>query len=88
MVTGASTADCAVILLDARKGVLSQTRRHSWLVALLGIRHVVLAVNKMDLAEFSEARFGEIEAEYAAVAKRIGLPDVRCIPVSALAGES
>ena len=66
MVTGASTADCAVILLDARKGVLSQTRRHSWLVALLGIRHVVLAVNKMDLVEFSEARFGEIEAEYAA----------------------
>jgi bifunctional enzyme CysN/CysC len=88
MVTGASTADCAVILLDARKGVLSQTRRHSWLVALLGIRHVVLAVNKMDLVEFSEARFGEIEAEYARVAKRIELPDVRCIPVSALAGDN
>src|SRR4029079_6474407 len=75
MVTGASTADCAVILLDARNGVLSQTRRPSWLVALLGIRQVVLAVNKMDLVEFSEARFGEIEAEYARVAKRIDLPD-------------
>ena len=88
MVTGASTADCAVILLDARKGVLTQTRRHSWLVALLGIRHVVLAVNKMDLVEFAEERFREIEAEYAAVAQQIELPDVQCIPVSALAGDN
>ena len=88
MVTGASTADCAVILLDARKGVLTQTRRHSWLVALLGLRHVVLAVNKMDLVDFSEPRFREIEAEYATVAHQIGLPDVRCIPVSALAGDN
>ncbi|HYH87904.1 MAG TPA: sulfate adenylyltransferase subunit CysN [Solirubrobacteraceae bacterium] len=88
MVTGASTADCAVILLDARKGVLTQTRRHSWLVALLGIRHVVLAVNKMDLVDFSEARFREIETEYAQVAEQIALPDVQCIPVSALAGDN
>jgi bifunctional enzyme CysN/CysC len=88
MVTGASTADCAVILLDARKGVLTQTRRHSWLVALLGLRHVVLAVNKMDLVEFAEERFREIESEYAAVAQQIELPDVRCIPVSALAGDN
>jgi bifunctional enzyme CysN/CysC len=88
MVTGASTADCAVILLDARKGVLTQTRRHSWLVALLGIRHVVLAVNKMDLVDFAEERFREIEGEYAAVAQQIELPDVRCIPVSALAGDN
>ena len=88
MVTGASTADCAVILLDARKGVLTQTRRHSWLVALLGIRHVVLAVNKMDLVEFAEERFREIEAEYAQVAAQIALPDVQCIPVSALAGDN
>ena len=57
MVTGASTADCAVILLDARKGVLTQTRRHSYLVSLLGIRHVVVAVNKMDLVDYSEERF-------------------------------
>jgi bifunctional enzyme CysN/CysC len=88
MVTGASTADCAVILLDARKGVLTQTRRHSWLVSLLGLRHVVLAVNKMDLVDFAEERFREIESEYAAVAKQIELPDVRCIPVSALAGDN
>ena len=88
MVTGASTADCAVILLDARKGVLTQTRRHSWLVALLGIRHVVLAVNKMDLVDFSEARFREIETEYGQVAEQIALPDVQCIPVSALAGDN
>jgi bifunctional enzyme CysN/CysC len=88
MVTGASTADCAVILLDARKGVLTQTRRHSWLVALLGIRHVVLAVNKMDLVGFAEERFREIEGEYAAVAQQIELPDIQCIPVSALAGDN
>ena len=77
-----------MILLDARKGVLSQTRRHSWLVALLGIRHVVLAVNKMDLVDFAEERFREIESEYADVAQRIELPDVQCIPVSALAGDN
>ncbi len=88
MVTGASTADCAVILLDARKGVLTQTRRHSWLVSLLGLRHVVLAVNKMDLVDFAEERFREIEAEYGELAGQIGLPDVRCIPVSALAGDN
>jgi bifunctional enzyme CysN/CysC len=88
MVTGASTADCAVILLDARKGVLTQTRRHSWLVALLGLRHVVLAVNKMDLVDFAEERFREIESEYAVVAKQIELPDIQCIPVSALAGDN
>jgi bifunctional enzyme CysN/CysC len=88
MVTGASTADCAVILLDARKGVLTQTRRHSWIVALLGLRHVVIAVNKMDLVDFSEERFREIEAEYGELARQIELPDVRCIPVSALAGDN
>jgi bifunctional enzyme CysN/CysC len=88
MVTGASTADCAVILLDARKGVLTQTRRHSWLVSLLGIRHVALAINKMDLVGFSEERFREIEAEYTGLAQQIGLPDVHCIPVSALAGDN
>ena len=88
MVTGASTADCAVILLDARKGVLRQTRRHSHLVRLLGIRHVALAINKMDLVAYSEPRFGEIEAAYRAFAEEIGLPDVTCIPVSALAGDN
>ena len=88
MVTGASTADCAVILLDARKGVLRQTRRHSHLVALLGIRHVALAINKMDLVEHSEERYREIEAAYREFAAEIGLPEVTCIPVSALAGDN
>ena len=70
MVTGASTADCAVVLIDARKGVLTQTRRHSYLVSLLGIRHVVLAVNKMDLVDYSQERFEEIEADYRVFAGR------------------
>jgi bifunctional enzyme CysN/CysC len=88
MVTGASTADAAIILVDARNGVLTQTRRHSYLVSLLGIRHVALAVNKMDLVGYSEARCGEIEAEYRAFAERIGLSDVTCIPMSALRGDN
>ena len=70
MVTGASTADLAVILIDARKGVLTQTRRHSFLVSLLGIRHIVLAVNKLDLVDYSHERFEEIEDEYRAFAAR------------------
>ena len=73
MVTGASTADAAVILIDARKGVLTQTRRHSYLVKLLGIRHVVLAVNKMDLVGWDQARFDEIVADYRAFADQIHL---------------
>ncbi|HET9114809.1 MAG TPA: sulfate adenylyltransferase subunit CysN [Gaiellaceae bacterium] len=88
MVTGASTADCALILLDARKGVLTQTRRHSYLVWLLGIRHVALAVNKMDLVEYSEERFREIEREYGAFAEQLGLEDFTLIPLSALHGEN
>ena len=88
MVTGASTAQLAVILVDARKGVLTQTRRHSYLVALLGIRSVVLAVNKMDLVDWSQARLVEIEAEYRAFAAQIGLDDVTVIPVSALKGDN
>jgi bifunctional enzyme CysN/CysC len=88
MVTGASTAQLAVILVDARKGVLTQTRRHSYLVALLGIRSVVLAVNKMDLVDWSQGRLAEIEAEYRAFATQIGLDDVTVIPVSALKGDN
>jgi bifunctional enzyme CysN/CysC len=90
MVTGASTADCAVLLVDARKGVLTQTRRHTYLVALLGIRHVVLAVNKLDLVGYSEPGFREIAAEYHSFASspEIGLDDVTCIPVSALQGDN
>ncbi len=88
MVTGASTADVAVILIDARKGVLTQTRRHSYLVSLLGIRHVVLAINKMDLVDYSEQRFREIQEDYLAFAQRIGLKDITCIPLSALKGDN
>ena len=88
MVTGASTADCAVILLDARKGVLSQTRRHSWLVALLGIRHVVLAVNKMDLVDFDEAVFDGIVKDFRDFAAKLDLPHVVAIPMAALQGDN
>jgi bifunctional enzyme CysN/CysC len=88
MVTGASTADCAVILIDARKGVLTQTRRHSYLVSLLGIRHVAVAVNKMDLVEYSESRFREIAEEYAALAAMIEMPEFTCIPLSGLKGDN
>jgi bifunctional enzyme CysN/CysC len=88
MVTGASTADLAVILIDARKGVLTQTRRHSFLVALLGISHVVVAVNKLDLVGYDEAVYREIEADYRAFATQIGLKDITCVPVSALKGDN
>ena len=88
MVTGASTADAAILLVDARKGVLTQTRRHSYLVSLLGIRHVALAVNKMDLVNYEHAIFTTIEEDYRAFAKQIGLERVTCLPVSALKGDN
>ena len=88
MVTGASTADAAVILIDARRGVLTQTRRHSYLVSLLGIRHVILAINKMDLVGWSQATYDTILAEYRAFAAQIGLADFTPIPMSALKGEN
>jgi bifunctional enzyme CysN/CysC len=88
MVTGASTADLAVILIDARKGVLTQTRRHSFLVSLLGIRHAVLAVNKMDLVDWSKDVFDEIVADYRAFAEKIGLTDIIAIPISGLKGDN
>src|SRR5687767_139819 len=80
MVTGASTADLAVILVDARKGIVTQTRRHCYLVQLLGIRRVVLAINKMDLVEHSEEVFARIETDYREFANRLGLRDVTAIP--------
>ncbi|MGF6395090.1 sulfate adenylyltransferase subunit CysN [Pseudomonas plecoglossicida] len=88
MVTGASTADLAIILVDARQGLLTQTRRHSYLVSLLGIRKVVLAINKLDLMGYSEAVFQRIEADYRAFAAQIGLDDIQCIPLSALRGDN
>ena len=80
MVTGASTADLAIILIDARKGVLTQTRRHSYLVSLLGIRRIVLAINKMDLVGYAAQVFGDIERSYGEFAARIGLADIVAIP--------
>jgi bifunctional enzyme CysN/CysC len=88
MVTGASTADLAVILIDARKGVLTQTRRHTFLASLIGIRKVALAVNKMDLVGFSEDSFQRIEEEYRRFASQLGLTDVTAIPISALKGDN
>jgi len=88
MVTGASTADAAVILIDARKGVLTQTRRHSYLASLLGIRHVVLAINKMDLVDWSQQTFEQILTDYRAFAAQIGITDFTAIPMSALKGEN
>jgi bifunctional enzyme CysN/CysC len=88
MATGASTADLAVVLVDARKGLLAQTRRHSWICALFGIRHVVLAVNKMDLVGYSQAAFDAIAADYRALAATLGIPRVTAIPVSGLRGDN
>jgi bifunctional enzyme CysN/CysC len=87
MVTGASTADAAIILIDARTGVLTQTRRHSYLVSLIGIRHVALAINKMDLVGYAEDVFARIVADYRAFADKIGLHSVTPIPISALKGD-
>ena len=88
MVTGASTADVAVILIDARKGVLTQTRRHSYIVSLLGIRNVVLAINKMDLVGFSQETFDTIVGEYRDFAAQIGIDNITAIPLSALRGDN
>jgi bifunctional enzyme CysN/CysC len=88
MATGASTAELAVILVDARKGILTQTRRHSYIVALLGIRHVVLAVNKIDLLNYDQAAYEAITSQYRAFAEQIGLGEVHCMPLSALRGDN
>jgi len=88
MVTGASTADLAVILIDARKGVLVQTRRHSYLCHLLGIRNIVLAVNKMDLVDYSQARFDEIVADYSKFAESIGITQFTAMPISGFKGDN
>src|SRR4249919_1943351 len=81
MATGASTADLAVILVDARKGILTQTRRHSYIAALFGIRSIVLAVNKMDLAGFDASRFADISEDYRKLASKLSIGELQCIPV-------
>jgi bifunctional enzyme CysN/CysC len=88
MVTGASTADLAVILVDARKGVLTQTRRHSYLVSLVGIRHVVLAINKLDLVDWSRDVYDAIDREYRGFAAKLGIERITTIPLSALRGDN
>lgn len=91
MATGASTCDLAIILIDARHGVQTQTRRHSYIAALLGIKHVVIAVNKMDLLDYSESRFNDIQADYLEFTKQLGerVPtDIRFVPMSALNGDN
>lgn len=88
MATGASSADLAVILIDARHGVMTQTKRHSFIVSLLGIRHVIIAINKMDLVDFDEATYDQICADYSKFSRRLDLPDLHFIPLSALNGDN
>ena len=88
MITGGSTANLAIILVDARTGVITQTRRHTFLVSLLGIKHIALAVNKMDLVGFSQEVFDGIRTEYLALTEQLGIEDVTCFPISALEGDN
>ncbi|BBO28460.1 hypothetical protein AltI4_28480 [Alteromonas sp. I4] len=88
MVTGASTCDLAILMVDARAGVKTQTRRHSFLVSLLGIKHVIVAVNKMDLMKYSEEVYKEIQADYKEFAKQLDIPDIHFVPISALEGDN
>ena len=88
MATGASTCNLAIILVDARHGVQTQTRRHSYIVSLLGIRHVIVAVNKMDLVDYSASVFAQIRTDYLAFAGQLQLPDIRVLPLSALKGDN
>src|SRR6056297_3346557 len=88
MVTGASTADLAIILIDARNGVLTQSKRHGIIASLLAIPHVVVCVNKMDLVEWSQERYNEIVAEYREFAQKLNVHDIKFIPVSALMGDN
>ena len=88
MATGASTADVAIILVDARKGILPQTRRHSYIVSMIGVRDVIIAVNKMDLVDYSEEVFRKIEADYAALVPTLGFTNIHMLPLSARAGDN
>ena len=88
MITGGSTANAAIILVDARTGVITQTRRHTYLISLLGIKHLVLAVNKMDLVNYDKAVFDKIVADFHEFVKGLNIPDITCIPLSALEGDN
>jgi len=88
MATGASNCDLAIVMVDARHGMMTQTRRHSFIASLLGIKHLVVAINKMDLVDFSEDRYNEIVADYQEFAKTLNVPDIRFTPISALRGDN
>jgi len=88
MATGASTCQLAIILIDARHGVMSQTKRHSFIVSLLGIKHVIVAINKMDLVGFAQEKFEQIKSEYTGFVAKLDIPDVQFIPISALRGDN
>ena len=88
MATGASTCDLAIILIDARYGVMTQTRRHSFIAHLLGLKHLIVAVNKMDLVDYSEDRYNEIQQDYLTLAEQLSVPDIRFVPMSALEGDN
>ena len=88
MITGGSTANLAIILVDARTGVITQTRRHTYLCSLLGIKHVALAVNKMDLVDFDQKVFDKIVKDYREFVAPLGIPDIHCFPLSALEGDN
>ena len=88
MITGGSTANLAIILIDARHGVITQTKRHTYLANLLGIKHIVVAINKMDLVDYSKERYEEIRKVYEAFVTQLDIPDVNFIPLSALKGDN
>jgi len=88
MATGASTCDLAIILIDARHGVMTQTRRHSFIAHLLGLKHLIVAVNKMDLVDFKESRYNEIKKDYQEFSKQLNIPDIQFVPMSALDGDN
>ncbi|MGR5144710.1 sulfate adenylyltransferase subunit CysN [Photobacterium sp. DNB23_23_1] len=88
MATGASNCDLAIVMIDARKGVQTQTKRHSYIASLLGIKHIIVAVNKMDLVDYSQDTYRQIKADYKAFAEQLNIPDVRFVPISALRGDN
>ena len=88
MVTGASTCDLAIVMVDARRGIQTQTRRHSYICSLLGIKHIIVAINKMDLMEYSQEVYQQIKADYREMAKNFNIDDIRFVPISALKGDN
>ena len=88
MATGASNCDLAIVMIDARKGVQTQTKRHSYIASLLGIKHVIVAINKMDLVDYSQETYRKIKADYKAFAEQLEIPDIRFVPISALCGDN